>query len=489
MKARRWTLLAAVLAFLPASAAGQTRDCELVRAAKARSISTGTAEIWFVSGPAEFACSDGTEVRADSAVLHEGVLVELIGRVFYADSARTLVAERAIYYMAAARLHAQDNVVLTDRQNNGSVIRSAQLTHERALPERPMARTVATGRPHATLYPRRSSDAADAAPGDTAARPFDIDADWMEISGESRFSATGNVMITRGEARSGAGVATFDQADERLVLRDNAWIEQEDMRLEGRTIEALLSGDELRSVTAADAAHLEGRELAVDAARIHLEFQDGALHRLIAVVPPAPASPAAGDAAERPRAVAHARDLRLIADSIDALAPGQTLREIVAVGDAFAQRQADSLDAALPALVANDWVSGDTINAYFALADSAATAAAAPVAGTPPAADSAAAAAQDSAKVVLERLVVVGPGGRAQALYRVSRERDGAGPPAINYTIADRIVLVLNDGEVQEAEATGDVRGRYLEPQGRSARSTSDTGSGSTQRPPTTGSR
>src|SRR5690606_3891252 len=160
--------------------------------AKAQSLTTPSAEMWFISGPAEFTCTDGTEVEADSAIYIQGVSLELIGNVFYADSARTLEAEHAIYYMAAARLHARENVVLTDRQNDGSIIRSDRLTHERELPERPEARTTVTGtpgrpRPHATIHPRRSGEAA---PSDTAARPFEIDADWMEIRGEGSFSAT-----------------------------------------------------------------------------------------------------------------------------------------------------------------------------------------------------------------------------------------------------------------------------------------------------------
>ena len=478
-------LLAAALTLLPAAAVGQARECELVRASHARRIATTFSEIWFVSGPAEFSCTDGTEVRADSAVYNKGAALELIGGVFYADSARTLVAERATYYLTSQRLHAQGDVVLTDRQNNGSVIRGSSLTHERATPDRPEARTIVTGppRPHATFRPR---GAGDAAPSDTAALPFEVDADWMEIRGENRFTATGNVEITRGETRSGAHGATFDQAQERLVLTHDAWVEQEDLRLQARTIEAMLSGEELRAVTAVDEAHLEGRELMVDAATIRLEFEGGALQRLVAVVPPPALPPGGGDdAAARPRALAHARDLRLVADSIDALAPGQTLREIIAVGEAFAQRQPDSLSAGLPEFIANDWVSGDTIQAYFALEEKAAASAGA----EPSRPDSAAGAARDTARVVLERLVVTGAGGRAQALYRVSRDGRDPGPPAINYTIADRITLVLSGGEVKEAEATGEVRGRYLEPQRRSARSAPEPESPPAQRPPTTGSR
>jgi len=482
-------LLAAVLTLVPAAAGGQGRECELVRASQARRMETAFSEIWFVSGPAEFRCADGTELRADSAIYYGDVSLELIGRVFYADSVRTLEAQRTVYYFASQRLHAQGDVVLSDRRRDGSVIRGASLTHERQTPERPEARTIVTGppRPHATFHPGRP---AEATPGDTAGLPFEVDADWMEIRGENRFTANGNVEITRGETRSAARGALYDQAEERLVLTMDAWIEQDDLRLQAQNIEVALSGERLRAVTATDEAHLEGRELAVDAATIRLEFEDGTLQRLIAVVPPPTAQSAGSEPAfERPRALARARDLRLVADSIDALAPGQTLREIIAVGDAFAQRQPDSLSVGLPELIANDWVSGDTINAYFAVAEKGAAASAPAQAAEPPRADSAAGAARDSAEVVLERLIVTGAGGRAQALYRVGRDRGDPGPPAINYTVADRITLVLSDGEVKEAEATGEVRGRYLEPQRKPARPAPEPESAPAQRPPTTGSR
>ncbi|HEX7090225.1 MAG TPA: hypothetical protein VF192_08815 [Longimicrobiales bacterium] len=456
-------LLVVVALAAPAAAAGQARDCELVQARKARSITSGNTEIWFISGPAEFACTDSTVVRADSAVLTRETSLELIGRVFYADAERTLEADRAVYYMEAARLVAQDNVVLTDLRQHGSVIRGPRLTYERAGPQRPEARTIVTGRPHATLYPR---DAGEAAPGDSAEQPFDVDADWMEIQGEGRFSATGSVEIARGETRSGAHAATFDPAADLLVLTGEAWIRQEDLRLEGQSVEVRLEGEQLRGIIARQDAHLEGRDLNVDASTVRLEFAEGALQRLIAVAtPPADASAADTSAASagRARAVAVARELRLVADSIDALAPGQELRQLVAVGEAFAQRQLDSLSTGLPELVATDWVSGDTVHAYFTAAEPRPDSGAA-VAALPPDRSAQHAAGRDSAEIVLERLVVVGPGGRAQALYRVSRERDEPGPPAINYTVADRIILILSEGEIKEAEATGEVRGRYLEP-------------------------
>ena len=465
------SLLFGVALTLPAAAAGQTRDCELVRASKARSITTATAETWFISGPAEFACTDGTVVRADSAVLTRGISLELIGNVFYADTARTLEAGRAVYYMEAARLVARDNVVLTDRQQNGSVILGPQLTYERAGPARPEARMIVTGRPHAILYPNDAGE-----PGDTTAQPFEVDADWMEIQGDRRFRAVGHVDIVRGETRSGAQTATFDPDADLLLLTGEAWIQQEDLRLLAQTIEVWLDNERLREVIARREAHLEGRDLNVDATTIRLEFHEGELQRLVAAVPPAdPAaalaaadSAAEGAGAGRARAVAVARELRLVADSIDALAPGQELRELVAVGEAFAERQLDSLSAGLPELVATDWVSGDTVYAFFAAAperDSAAALAALPPDSSAPMLES----GRDSAKIVLERLEVAGPGGRAQALYRVSRRGGEAGPPAINYTVADRIVLILSEGEIKEAEATGEVRGRYLEPVRRSA--------------------
>jgi hypothetical protein len=444
----RWAfpLLAAVhllgLAAAPALAQGQT--CEITpplpRDMKRLGGGAGPETIYF-SGPVHFVCTGGTTVKADSAVYVRGVSLQLIGHVFYGDSVKTLTADAVDYIPPEGVLFARGDVVLTDRKSE-STIRGPRLEYRRAGEGRPEAVTIVQDRPHAVLRPRRA-EAADA-PADTAAQPLEVDADWMEFRGESQFRAVGRVEFRRGEARGASSEAEFDEAAERLVLSNGAWIEDGEFRLIGDRIEAYLSGEHLRetTATAAQKAVLVARDLQVEAPFLRMYFEEGKLTRLVGEGQPA---------------VAVARDYRLTADSIDALAPGQALEQVIAVGGALAERLPDSLDVGLPAPIDRDWLRGDTIIGYFA-------------ASPEPQQDSAAASDSTQAKRVLERLVAVGEGGGARAMYR-SRERGegGAERPGVDYMTADRITLFLEAGEVRRMEAEGTVRGIHLEPTGSQA--------------------
>ena len=454
--------LAAALAF-PAALAAQDRSCELVTAARLEKIAAGTLSFYFFSGPVEFRCDGGVVVRADSAVGTQGVAggqgntLELVGAVFYGDPLKTLTADWVTYWGREGRVHARGRVVLSDRASR-SVVRGAELTYERQRPGRPESRTVVPPgptRPHATLFPRRT---ARPAPADTAAQPFEVDADWMEILGQRAFRASGRVEIVRGATRAWANWAEYDQTHERLVLNGQARIQSDSLELRGEAVEARLEGDRLREVVARVAAHLTGRDLRVEAPELRLFFEEDRLHRLVArAAPGAWAAPGPGAAQAR----ATARDLLLVADSIDALAPGQRLERAAAVGRAYAERAPDPLRAGLPDPASRDWLRGDTILAHFT--ERKAT----PPAARPTTADGPAPATDTTrADPMLERLVAIGPEGRARALYRVPR-RKGEGTraaPSVTYTVADRITLQLRNGEVQEAEAQGRIRGIHLEP-------------------------
>ncbi|MEJ2187151.1 MAG: hypothetical protein P8Z36_14650 [Gemmatimonadota bacterium] len=220
------------------------------------------------------------------------------------------------------------------------------------------------------------------------------------------------------------------------------------------------------------------------------------------------------------QAVATAKEFRLEADSIHAIAPEQQLDQVVAIGQAYGERLGDSLGVNLPPEAAHDWVRGDTIIGYFA-ADTVAAPAEQDSAGRDRSAlrrrdalqrDSAAALPSDSAaqpdsvvQRTLERVVVVGGTQPARSLYRI-RQQDtknvGAGPPeeaerpaaadtaardtvvvdsvaadsaaadsaaagpkpGINYMTAHRITLHFKHGEVQRVEAEGPIEGLYLDP-------------------------
>lgn len=184
------------------------------------------------------------------------------------------------------------------------------------------------------------------------------------------------------------------------------------------------------------------------------------------------------------------KEMRMVGDSIDAVAPDQQLERVVAVGAAFGERITTDTTIVRPAIAANDWMSGDTIIATFAEApDSVAsdTAAADVIAAetetsTTNAADTTGAGVADTATFasaeadtasaraerVLETLTAIGTSTDARSLYAAADEEDPTAPPALSYLIAQRIHVTLRDGAVFDVNAVGrdgqPVHGLYLEP-------------------------
>ena len=461
---RRWALLLACMAAWPAPSAGaqevpSVRECEIVHADDLRVLHQGTVdERVILSGEAEIRCNDGVMVRADTMISHSASgRREFIGRVFFQDSLKSLTADRVDYEHADGRLVARGNVVLTDRVD-GSVVRNgSELEYLRATESRSESWAVVRGRPHATLYRSRArTDTASVPPED--APPLEVDADVMEITGERLFRAIGNVELQRGTTHGTAAEADFDQVEQRAVLIGDAMIEDERFTLSGDSLVAFLEGEGLREVRALGDAILLSEDLRVDAPELQVYFREGAVHRMIAMRLPAEAADtASADTTPRgplrtvgPQPLATATEFWLVADSIDAVVSDDRLDMVVAVGNAYGERTADSLTALLPEEVGRDWLRGDTIIGYFAEA--------------PPEPDTVDSATDGGAKerVVLERLVAIGKGGRAQSLYRIREE--GKDRPGVNYLTANRITLFLQNGEVVSVEAEGPIRGYHLQP-------------------------
>jgi hypothetical protein len=140
------------------------------------------------------------------------------------------------------------------------------------------------------------------------------------------------------------------------------------------------------------------------------------------------------------------------ADSIDVLAPEQQIREAVAIGNARGERVTpDSLKRYLPevapddaALIANDWMRGDTVRAFFITNPEAAT--------NPNASDR-----------IMERLLATGA--PAQSMYRMRDEENPTLKLSINYLVASQIEVTFHEGAASLLRASGDARGVYLQPE------------------------
>lgn len=446
MRSARRLVGAGLLALLAASpSAGQGRDCTIVDAAETRRLvfPNGSVQL-FISGPMEIACADGVVVRADSA--HNtgaGGELRLVGDVFYQDSSQILTSATATYTRRVGRLTARGDVVLMDRYGP-SVIRGSELQYDKAGVDGAAARTVVRGRPRAYLYDAGTpplpeglvpSPGLRVVDGDTVPAALQVDADRLELQGEDRVLAHGRVQLIRETLRAFGDAADYDQAAGRMELTGSARIEGDGYELFGDRITATLPDEQLERVVAHGNGQLIGEDLDVQAPVIDIALVDGDVERMIAV---------ARDGSGM-RASAQARDFALIADSIQADAPGDAIERITAVGDAYGARAADSASADLPELVRSDWLRGDTIVGTFVVVEGGAQ-------------------EGDTARTTLETLTATGGGTPARSLYRMAATDADADRPAVNYMVASRIAIRFRDGEVSHVRADGPVEGLHLEP-------------------------
>ncbi|WP_420125503.1 LptA/OstA family protein [Longimicrobium sp.] len=460
--------LAATLGFSGGAAAQNV--CNLIyQTGTWVSVGAESQRVINASGPLLVRCNNGEELRADSAVIYEAINeVHLFRRVDYQDPTRALTSDYATYNGGTGRLWATGSVVFTDK-NRGSTLRGPNLEYYRAGATRPDAQAIATERPHLTVAPRQGS----------RGKPMEIDADRITTVGEKFMTAEGRVVIEGEEMDAWAQEAYYDADQERMELRREARAKGESYELTGDFIQSDLTEGSVDEVLSRGNARLVESRLRVTGPQLRLFFARDSLQRLVSGQLPGTAN---DSAAVKGRSVALARGFRMEADSLEALTPGQRIRQVIAVGMAEGQswdttRVAgpDLSDPAAPdtvptqALGEQDLIFADTITGFFK-EDTVAPGAARP-ASTP--ADSAngaepvppRAAPADSAEAELERMLATG---NARSLYRMTPSREEAADTTlkrgINYVIADTIDLSFAEGEVNIATVRGLKRGVYLDP-------------------------
>jgi hypothetical protein len=411
------------------SAHAQGQSCDLNSSRQLYYVGGGA--VVYVGGPV-WQCSDGTTITADSAVYVASTRrVDFIRNVRFNEAARTLTSDYAQYIGSERRLMAQQNVVLVDKQD-GTTVRSLALDYLQEGPNNPQSRIdVQGGRPRATMYRKNDSTAVI----DTTI----IDADRMQIVGENVFKGWGSVDVTRGTIKSRSAYAEFDQAGSYMRLYGAARVESDSMTLVGDSIDAeLVGGDEFKAVHARRNARLESKNSNVSAPRVSVTFDQGEVARLVAVGGKRVSENA-------PQAISSSADFTLVADSIDAKTPMQRVDQIIAVGNALGEKAPDSIDAKLPALISKDWVSGDTVQAFFTR-------------------DTTSVAKADTAQV-LERILA--KGAPAASTYRLRENVNDSTEISVNYVTAKMIDVVFKAGEVDHVRAEGNIRGIYLQPPSR----------------------
>ncbi|MBD0319687.1 MAG: hypothetical protein ICV87_05095, partial [Gemmatimonadetes bacterium] len=318
--------IAAALAATPALAGAQANSCLLVNQnGPWTAVGDPANRVISADGPLLVRCDAGEELRADSAVIYQAMNeVHLFGQVDYQDPTRTLTADRAIYNSGTGRLFAQGNVVFTDKAR-GSTLRGPELEYYKAMPGRPDAQAIATQRPHLTLVPRRN--------GGARRDPMEVDGDRITSTGDKFMTAEGNVVIVSKDVNSTAATAFYDAAAERMELRTNARVRNPSYELTGDYIESQLRQGKLSRVLARTRARLDSDRLDVNGPQLQMFFENDKLSRVISGREPGPRDTVTAG----PRSVALASGFRLEADSLEAIMPGQELREVHAVGSAHGE--------------------------------------------------------------------------------------------------------------------------------------------------------
>ena len=352
-------------------------------------------------------------ISSDSAHFNEatGALL-LIGNVHYTEPQVDITAQRMTYYRGEDRLNAVGNVVA--RMSNGSVMRAPEADYYRAVVGRPIARTVAKGRPQLSLVDPEAG---------AAAEPVLVVAEQIVLVGDSLVYASRRVEITRTSVQANSDSAFVDAEREFVRLMQAPVVSGRGERpftLRGGVIDLFSRERQLERVLATPAGHVLSGDLELLADSIDLRLVNEQLQEAFAWGPG--------------RARATSPERNVTADSIYVSTPNQRLREMHAVGDAFANSIPDT---ATVTSSERDWISGDTIVARF---DSA--------------------AAGDTSRVVPRDLVATGD---ARSFYQFGNPEGIRDRPTMNYVRGRVIAIAFADGEVSTVTVTDQASGVYLE--------------------------
>jgi len=377
-------------------------------------------------------------ITADSAESYEtNDLHILIGNVKYRETKYAIDAQRVTYFRAEERLLFQGDVHAVMTQD-AATMDGQQLEYfrpVRGLRER--ERVVATQRPRLTYVEK-----------DSAGRdepPIIVLGNTILGEGDSTFYASGDVRIERTDVLATGDSAVLDGARRFSRLMKKPVVESKGSRpftLKGRVIDMYGAAKQLDRVVAVDSASAVSKEFTVVSDTIDLRIADSQLNRAFAF----------GSTGAR----ATTPDRDIIADSLDIIMPGQRIRELRAVGKAFAESDPDTVRVKSDE---RDWISGDTLIARF---------------------DSVAAA--DTTQPPIRDLFA---SGSASAYYQVPDSVDRS-RPGINYVTGRIIRLNFKDGEVETVTVTDQASGVYLEPLRADSAARRP---GATRPPPTTNRR
>lgn len=359
-----------------------------------------------------------TTMQSDSLAWYsdQGEL-RLVGHVHFRDSTGILDADRVTYWVRQERLVALGHVY-TQNIRSKSDLRGPNLDYYRAVP--PVRDTVeifATGRPTINFYAQRDSAAGD------SARAFVIVADRVRMRGNEQMWGSGRVTIDRSDLAARGDSAELDLGRNRGFLVGDPELRDSTgghYRLTGRRIAFDLSEEhDVRRVIAQGGGEAQGPDWQLRGDTLDIAVDSGRVQRA-----------QAWGSAGRANAVSGLNTV--LADSLDIHMPGQVVRRVWGYGRGRATSRPDST------ATEDDWLTGDTLRADFAVRDSA---------------------GRRSSE--LEHLTALGS---ARAYYHTENSQDPRGERGINYSRGRRIDIVMRVRKVRTVDVVGQVDGIYLEP-------------------------
>ena len=404
------------------------RPCTIVidsvgRQAQQVEVRVGETNVFAGGGVLAHCQGTGSTLAADSVAWFAGLKrFDMIGQknpVHIRDTAMTLDATTAAYFMRQERLDAHKNVVAVNR-NSGSVLHGPNLTYYRALKGvRDTLEMYATGRP--TIDYRGSADSAE---------PYVIVADRVRFKGNDRMWGGGAVTIDRSDFAARGDSMQLDQVVGFGLLVGKPRVEgkgTESYTLTGTRIELGLRGHDIRLVKALGDGVATGADWRLTADTIHLHIDRKKLQQAFAWGP---------KDSVHARAVSSNTTIR--ADSLALDVPDQVLTEVRAFGHALSTMKRDSTARrdSTP-----DWITGDSLTARWAQQ-----------------ADPAGGGARQP-KSTLHRVV---SRGSARAFTHQYNQRDSL--PSLNYSRGAMIDISLAGGRIERVTVTGRADGVQLEP-------------------------
>lgn len=410
---------------LPATTRAQNEAnaprCELAYSGQARSNlaqqPSGKYNVYQGGGVTYYCTGQNNQLRADSAEYYgdPGILY-LIGNVHYTEPRVKVDSRKMTYYQREDRLLAEGDVVAT--LPSGTTLKGPRAEYYRAVPNvRPKTKLFADGRPLITLVQVDSQG--------RKQPPVDLHADRVTMEADSLVYAGGTVDITRPDLHATGDSAYLDSGREFARLMKGPVIQgkaQRPFTLSGTVVDIFSRARQLERVVSLGAARALSEDLDLRADTIDLRVTQNKLERAFAWG-------SSGARAISPTQL-------ITADSLDVRLPGQRIREVHAVRNAWAQSDPDSTKIRSKE---RDWLRGDTIVASF---DSTG-------------------AADSTSKPQLERLVARG---NARSYYQIAVSGAPIDRPAINYVRGKTITVAFANRQVDRVSVTEQATGVYLEP-------------------------